>query len=88
MLLSESSEAKSLEDLKGKTIGVPQSSTSAFEVVKDPSTNILPFENILTSLDDLEDGRIDGVIMNNLSAFRYSTGLYKAKIKSSYPTPY
>lgn len=81
LLVREDSTVTSIKEMQGKTIGVKRGALSVFELIKHPSIILVPFDNILSSLDDLEEGQIDGVLINTIMGYQYSTGLYKGRLK-------
>lgn len=76
-----------LADLKGKTVGAQIGTTGAFEIDKvKASSNIKEktYDEIGLAFEDLANGRIDGVVVDNPTAASYAlqNDKYKGKLKT------
>nr|4ZV1_A Chain A, AncQR [synthetic construct]4ZV2_A Chain A, AncQR [synthetic construct] len=65
---------KSLEDLKGKKVGVQLGSTSeqhVKKVAKDAGVKVKKFDNFSEAFQELKSGRVDAVVTDNAVALAY-----------------
>jgi polar amino acid transport system substrate-binding protein len=79
--------ATTLADLKGKTVGAQIGTTGAFEIDKVKAANKITektYDEIGLAFEDLANGRIDGVIVDNPTAASYAlqNDKYKGKLKT------
>jgi len=79
--------ATSLNDLKGKTVGAQIGTTGAFEIDKVKAANKITektYDEIGLAFEDLSNGRIDGVVVDNPTAASYAlqNDKYKGKLKT------
>lgn len=81
LIVPASSSAKSLEDLKGKMVGVPGGSSSMLLVAKMPNVVIRDYMNMGLALEDLAQGRVDGVVMPALAAYAYVRDFYSDRLR-------
>ncbi|MBK8217659.1 MAG: ABC transporter permease subunit [Myxococcales bacterium] len=65
--------APTRDAMKGKRIG-SLAGTRSFEIVREAGAVPVPYEGCLEPYIDLENGRIDGVLLDDLIAVRYSAG--------------
>ena len=72
-----------LADLTGKTVGAQISTTGAFEVEKVTSVTLKSYDDIGLAFEDLYNGRIQGVVVDTLTAVDYalSNDKYKGALK-------
>lgn len=80
LIVPESSDVKSLSDLKGKPIGIKNGSTQAFDLGREASL-LISYDNMITALDDVEKNIIGGVILEAELAQIYTNGFYKGILK-------
>ena len=76
-----------LSDLKGKTIGAQIGTTGAFAIDKVKDANNITektYDEIGLAFEDLANGRIDGVVVDNPTAASYAlqNDKYKGKMKT------
>jgi polar amino acid transport system substrate-binding protein len=81
------SNAATLNDLKGKTVGAQIGTTGAFEIDKVKAANKITektYDEIGLAFEDLSNGRIDGVVVDNPTAASYAlqNDKYKGKLKT------
>jgi polar amino acid transport system substrate-binding protein len=79
--------ATTLNDLKGKTVGAQIGTTGAFEIDKVKAANKITektYDEIGLAFEDLANGRIDGVVVDNPTAASYAlqNDKYKGKLKT------
>ena len=85
LVVRDDSGINSLEDMKGKIVGI-QSGSSAQEAVDDNDSfanslsNLIMFKDNITALNDLEIGGVDGVVMDSVVA-NYSIAQTKKAFK-------
>ncbi|MCR5765449.1 MAG: amino acid ABC transporter substrate-binding protein [Treponema sp.] len=83
LVVRNGSGIKTLDDMKGKTLGI-QSGSSAQDAVDEPANkkfkdslaNIIAFKDNITALNDLKIGGVDGVVMDSVVA-NYTISLTK-----------
>lgn len=86
LVVPQKSSAKSLEDMKGKTVGVWKGSIFTFNTIKKSGAHfydifIVPYDNINKALEALERNQMDGLIMDAIPAYSHSEGYYYNKLK-------
>lgn len=81
LVVKEDSDAHNLEDMEGKTVGISSESSSIYDVEHYPSIIIVTYDNMNNALNDLANGKIDGVIMGTWSAQVYTHGFFANKLK-------
>jgi polar amino acid transport system substrate-binding protein len=81
LVVPQSSTITSLEQMKGKIIGIQNGSSSIYNVEHYPSILILPYDNMSMALNDLANNKIDGVIMESWPAHVYIESFYKDQLK-------
>ena len=83
LVVPKDSTAKSLEDMKGKTVGAQISTTGHFAVKKVEGVNAKSYDEIGLAMEDLFNGRIDGVVCDDPVASLYALQKadYAAKLK-------
>lgn len=74
------STVKTLDDLASKFVGIRRGLPLAFDSPL-PSANIIPYDNMTIGLADLEDNKIDALIMDSLLAYVQIQGIYVGKVK-------
>lgn len=75
------SEVTSLDEMEGKIVAINQFDDSILIVQKYPSIIIRLYQNMPTALEDLNSGKIDGVLMGNLDAHALVPHLYSYELK-------
>jgi len=75
------SEAKCIEDMKGKTLGAQISTTGHFAIKKAEGVKDKSYDEVGLSFEDLYNGRIDGVVCDDPVAAQYA--LQNEKYKSA-----
>lgn len=71
----------SLKDLKGKRIGVKRNSPLLYRVSIDSEALIVPYDSLLFALEDLGEGGMDGLLVDQLLAYLYFAGFYRDHLK-------
>lgn len=80
LVVTTHSKIQSLHELEGKFIGISRGSSLNFDV-PIPKSNIKPYDNMTVALADLDDDKIDGVIIDAMQAFVQLQGIYAGKLK-------
>jgi polar amino acid transport system substrate-binding protein len=81
LVVRSTSNINSLQQMKGKTIGVMTGSSLSFNLDKYPSLLITSYDNVIAALHDVELDLIDGVVLDRFIAYAYTTGIYAKKLK-------
>jgi polar amino acid transport system substrate-binding protein len=83
LVVPKTSKAKKLEDLKGKTLGGQIGTTGYFAIKKVAGLNGKSYDEIGLAMEDLFNGRIDGVVCDDPVAAQYALQKkeYAAKLK-------
>lgn len=80
LVVNADSEAKSLKDLQGKPIAIKRGSSQIFQLGRETSF-FVPYDNMITALNDLNKNIIAGVILEAEIAQIYAHDFFKEKIK-------
>lgn len=72
VVVPKDSQVKTLDDLKGKTLGAQISTTGHFMIKKTDGLNAKPYDEIGLAMEDLYNGRIDGVVCDDPVAANYA----------------
>lgn len=75
------SEAKSLEDMAGKIIGIERRALQVFNIPKPRDVVIIPYDTAAIALEYLDEQVVDGVIVNALMAHVNTEGFYAGRLK-------
>ena len=83
LVVPEASTAKSLADMKGKTLGAQISTTGHFAVKKAEGVRDKFYDEVDMAFEDLANGRIDGVVCDDPVAAEYVLQIdkYKGRFK-------
>lgn len=85
VLIVRASEKKAatLSDLAGKTIGAQIGTTGAFEIEKVKACKLKTYDEMGLAIEDLANGRLDGVVADTPIAANYvlQNSKYKGKLK-------
>jgi polar amino acid transport system substrate-binding protein len=83
LVVPKESTAKTLEDMKGKTLGGQIGTTGFFAIKKVEGVNAKSYDEIGLAMEDLFNGRIDGVVCDDPVAALYALQKadYAAKLK-------
>lgn len=72
VVVRKDSTAKSLEDLKGKKVGSQISTTGTFAVQAVEGVKSVTYDEVGLAIEDLFNGRIDGVVCDDPVAAQYA----------------
>jgi polar amino acid transport system substrate-binding protein len=81
LVVPAKSTAKTLEDMKGKTLGAQISTTGHFAIKKNGLAKDKSYDEVGLAFEDLFNGRIDGVVCDDPVAAQYA--LQNEKYKSA-----
>ena len=89
LIVRNDSQATSLKEMEGQSIGIPYGFPFHFNALKAPANlydiSFIYYNNMNRALDDLIDDHIDGVIMKAIPAYAITKGLYAGKLKVATP---
>jgi len=72
LVVAKDSPAKTLEDLQGKSVGAQIGTTGYFAIQKVAGVNARSYDEIGLAMQDLYNGRIDGVVCDDPVAAQYA----------------
>jgi len=75
------SKFNTLDQAKYKIIGVQPQTSTIFEMRQNTDIQFRLYENTLKELADLEHNQIDGVVLDLIPAYYYTTTFYKGKLR-------
>lgn len=83
LVTSTSSNIKSKNDLKGKTIGIITGSIplTALEKHSSITFTFYDYNNLLQLLEDVSNNVIDGTVLDMMTAYVYTSGVYQGRLK-------
>jgi len=83
LVVPKSSTAKTIEEMQGKTLGGQIGTTGYFAIKKAKGVNSKSYDEIGLAMEDLFNGRIDGVVCDDPVAAQYALQKadYAAKLK-------
>lgn len=84
LVVRADNKVSSLKDLRGKAIAIKRGSKMLFQLGHETSF-FVPYDNMISALDDLEKNLIAGVIMEEGLAHIYENDFYKGKIRIATP---
>ena len=86
LVVPAASTAKTLTDMKGKTLGAQISTTGHFAIKKADGVKDKSYDEVGLAIEDLYNGRIDGVVCDDPVAAQYAlqTEKYKGKLKIAF----
>lgn len=81
LIVPKNSKVTSLEEMEGQTVGLKRGFTTVFNLKHYPSVLFVTYDNMNIALDNLVTNRLDGVILDAMSAYSYADGFYSTKLK-------
>lgn len=86
LIVRSDSDAKSLADLSGRTVGIRAGSSLVFNYLNEMMGDKAPpiyttFDSMNDAVERLVNNRIDGVIMEAMPAYTVTEGFYKGRLK-------
>jgi polar amino acid transport system substrate-binding protein len=89
VVMHKDATATSVDDLKGKTLGGQLGTTGFFAIRNIPEANAKSYDEIGLAMEDLFNGRIDGVVCDDPVAIQFALMQeeYKARLKVAFIIP-
>lgn len=81
LIVKEDSTMTSIQEMKGKVIGIKANSPIIFNLGSFPSILIRSYDNENIGLQDLTNNRIDGFLLDVIPALTYTKGFYAGQLK-------
>jgi polar amino acid transport system substrate-binding protein len=83
LVISTQDSLQELNEARRKIIGIDATSQSimTLSLDKDPSIQLRLYDNALQALADLDNHRIDGVVLHSLPAYIYTQTFYSGRLK-------
>jgi polar amino acid transport system substrate-binding protein len=83
LVVPKTLEATSLDDMKGKTLGAQIGTTGYFTIKKNKGVTAKSYDEIGLAMEDLFNGRLDGVVCDDPVAAQYALqkAEYAARLK-------
>ncbi len=72
LVVSKSVDAKGLDEMKGRTLGAQIGTTGYFSIKKAGGVNARSYDEIGLAMEDLVNGRIDGVVCDDPVAAQFA----------------
>lgn len=80
LIVREESDVTSLQELQGRGIAIESGSPMIFKLSQQ-NLLLVSYQNMISALEDLNRGVIEGVILEANLAYTYTKGFYKDKLK-------
>jgi|GEM_PF-3147944 len=80
LVVRQDSPVTTLQELQGRGIAIEQGSPMIFKLSQE-NLLLVSYRNMISALEDLSRGVIDGVILEANIAYTYTRGFYKDKLK-------
>lgn len=80
LVVRKESQTTELNQLKGTAVGVLRGANLQFDHASSDITYI-PYDNVLTALQHLSDGAVEGVIIDAFPAFAYTNSLFADRLR-------
>jgi len=86
LIVRQNEDISSLEEMNGRHIGVLSGYSPMFNAIRSAGANdfdliFVSYDTMNRALDSLVNDQIDGVILNAISAYTMTHGLYAGKVK-------
>ena len=81
LVVKNDSEIESIDSMQGKTIGIRKDSLAIFNLEKFSNMYMKTYINSACALEMLVKGSLDGVVMNILEAYAFTTNIYYDQLK-------
>jgi ABC-type amino acid transport substrate-binding protein len=85
LLLRSNDTLKRFREMKVKVIGFVRGFGSDLMTREDLGYIFRPYEQVVTAIEDLVEGRIEAVILDSIYGYQLASGLYANKIKVATP---
>ncbi|MDP1835524.1 MAG: transporter substrate-binding domain-containing protein [Chlamydiales bacterium] len=81
LVVNSDSTIQTLDDVKGKILGLLRGSSIYFEVPLDPSIFVITFDNHLQAMERLGTRNVDAVLLPFLPASIFAQSLFQGKLR-------
>lgn len=81
LVVPKNSSISNLVEMEHKSIGIQRSASLVFNMERFPNLTVIPYDNLITALENLGAGQLDGVIMDVVPAYIFISSLYKDHLK-------
>ncbi len=81
LVVQEESDVKSLAEMESTIIGIPREESTFFDIGIYPKLVFYSYQDEIDALEDLDQDKIDGVIMNAWPAYVLTQGIFQGKLK-------
>jgi polar amino acid transport system substrate-binding protein len=81
LIVAQGSPYKSIQDMKNKEIGFEAAYVPVLRLKASTECIFRPYDNVNPMLEDLLHGRVDGVIIDAIVAYKFIVGPYRGLIR-------
>jgi polar amino acid transport system substrate-binding protein len=81
LIVPMSSSIEDFAEVEGKVIGITREESTFFEVGIYPEVLFYSYDDEIDALEDLENGKLDGVVMNAWPAYSLISTFFRGKLK-------
>ncbi len=81
LIVPPNSSIEEFSDAEGKVIGITREESTFFEVGIYPDVLFYSYDDEIDALEDLEAGKLDGVVMNAWPAYSLINSFFRGKLK-------
>lgn len=81
LVVAQNSPIHSFQEMAKKTVGIRTGTFMVFNVPQPPSMIVITYDYMLSAFADLEKGLIDGVILDLIQAYSYTSGFYAGRLR-------
>ncbi len=81
LIVREKSTIKSVKEMTGKILGIESGALQVFNIREPSDVVIIPYATAAKALENLDNGVIDGVLLDALKAYVWVEGFYAGRLK-------
>lgn len=81
LIVTEDSDIHSIDDMKGKIMGIESGALQVFNISEPLDIVIIPYDTAALALEHLYENVIDGVLLDALRAYVWTDGYYVGRLK-------
>lgn len=81
LIVPKDSSIEDFAEVEGKVIGITREESTFFEVGIYPEVLFYSYDDEIDALEDLENGKLDGVVMNAWPAYSLINSFFRGKLK-------
>jgi polar amino acid transport system substrate-binding protein len=85
LVVRQDATYNSLQEMGSREVGYDRGSTTALQLTDTGEVIFTPYDDMLRAFEDLENGRVDGVVCDAIVAYRLASNLYRGKVRISGP---